>query len=194
MAYAPFDANKRVTFDLAQGRVTLGEGSGAPALLVPAEALASVCRIGGPSAFAAVGAAIGEPMGERIASRAGGSDALRAEPLETIVDHLGGELALVGLGALAAERWGRALVLAAEHAPFGADGSELLARVLERALSVASGRDLRCVSLGQDGSRARFLVTGPAAAGKVSDWLSSGKSWRDAIARLHEPAKASGEV
>src|SRR4051812_39599835 len=111
MAYAPFDATKRVTFDLAEGRVTLGErdGAAAPAVLVPAEALARACRAGGPPVSAALGAAIGEPIGERIASRAGGTDALRAEPLEAIVDHLGGEFALAGLGALAAERWGRAL-------------------------------------------------------------------------------------
>ena len=37
--------------------------------------------------------------------------------MEDVLDHLGGELALLGLGSLGLERWGRALVLTVEGAP-----------------------------------------------------------------------------
>src|SRR4051812_14422443 len=107
MPEARFDPSKAVTFDLASGLVHI---EGAPSrLLVPAEALGALCAAAGDGATAAFGRAIGVPMGRRIASRFAGDsadagDSVRKASVEEIVDHLGGEMAIAGLGSLAIER------------------------------------------------------------------------------------------
>jgi hypothetical protein len=192
MVVAPFDPSKSVTFDLAHGQVHL---DGAPSrVLVPAAGLLGICAAAGADATAALGRAIGESMGRRVASRfaasAEGSGGARAASLESVVDHLGGELALAGLGSFAIERWGRALVLVVDQSPLGAEGDGLLAAVLESAVGEATGRSVRTGLLGRDAVRARFLVAAAAALQKVKGWLEEGSSWGDALAKLHAPAPA----
>jgi hypothetical protein len=197
MAIGPFDPSKSITFDLTQGQVHL---AGAPSrVLVPASALVAVCSAAGSDATAELGRAIGDAMGRRVAHRfAGEGDgaSVRGATIELVVDHLGGELALGGLGSLQIERWGRALVLVVDQSPLGPQGDALLASVLESALSQATGRSA-CVSvLDRAAARARFLVASAAAIEKVRAWLREGTSWGDALARLHAtPAQdARGEA
>lgn len=176
--------------------------------MVPSDALVVLCEAAGPHAAAAFARAIGESVGARIAARlepvfrpapgAGGAAApaaaeadpgvgagVRAAPVETVVDHLGGELALLGLGTLALERWGRAMVLVVEGSPLGPSGDRLLESVLEAALAGAAGRAASVVQLERSGARARFLVTGSAAASRVRSWLGRGMPWVEAIVTLH---------
>jgi hypothetical protein len=186
MPEARFDPSKAVTFDLSSGLVHL---EGAPCrLLVPAVALRELCAAAGPSATAAFGKAIGVPMGMRLASRLsgeGGGEGVRASSIETVVDHLGGEIALAGLGSLELERWGHALVLVIDHSPLEDEGDALLEAVLAGALEAATGRPVRTLALGRDETRTRFLVAGVAAVEKARAWLASGVSWGEALARLH---------
>jgi hypothetical protein len=143
---------------------------------------------------------MGEAMGRRVAARlaapaagagaasaAGdaGARAVRAAPLETVIEHLGGELALAGLGSLAMERWGRAMVLVLDPCPLGADASGLLEAVLEGALEAAAGRPVRALVLDRDAGRARLLIAGGAAVARVRAWLAGGTSWGDALVKLH---------
>jgi hypothetical protein len=180
-----FDPSKAVTFDLAHGLVHL---DGAPSrLLVPAEALAALASAAGPEASAAFGAAIGEAMGRRVASRLG-EGGVAAAPIAAVVDHLGGELALAGLGSLGVERWGRALVLVVDQSPLGDGGDLLLEATLASALGAAAGKAARVLHLARDGVRARFLVGGDAAIEKTKRWLDEGVAWGDAIVRLHAPS------
>jgi hypothetical protein len=111
--------------------------------------------------------------------------------VESVLEHLGGELALAGLGSLGLERWGRALVLVVDQSPLGANGDPLLESVLAAAVEAAAGRSARAVLLGRDGVRARFLVTGDAGVAKVKAWLAEGSTWGDALVRLHAPARAN---
>jgi hypothetical protein len=181
-----FDPSKAVTFDLAHGLVHL---EGAPArLLVPAEALVLLAGAAGPEATATFGRLLGEALGLRVASRL----AAAAAPVEAVVEHLGGELALSGLGSLGLERWGRALVLVVDQSPLGAAGDGLLEAVLAGAVEAASGRDVCAVRLGREGVRARFFVGGVPGAVKLKGWLSQGLSWGDALVRLHTPAEDGG--
>jgi hypothetical protein len=108
--------------------------------------------------------------------------------VDTVVEHLGGELALVGLGSLGLERWGRALVLVVDQSPLGAEGDGLLEALLEGALEAAAGRAVRALRLGRDAVRARFLIGGAAGVEKVRAWLAEGVPWGDALVRLHAPA------
>jgi hypothetical protein len=104
--------------------------------------------------------------------------------LEEVLDHLAGELALLGLGSLGLERWGRALVLVVDGGPFGSQLDRLLGAVLEGALQRAFGRDCHAAQLMRDDRRARFLIASAASASKVSQWLGSGLSYGDALTRL----------
>ncbi len=175
-----FDPSKSVTFDLTHGLVHL---EGAPSrLLVPADALVALARAAGPGATATFGRALGEAMGRRAADRlsAGGAAAV-----EDVVEHLGGELALAGLGSLGLERWGRAAVLVVDQSPLGAEGDALLEGVLAGAIDAAAGRAVHVLCLDRDGVRARFLLGGAAGVEKVRAWLGEGVPWGEALVRLH---------
>lgn len=188
MSHPPFDPSRAVTFDFAHGQVHLED---APRrVLVPADALANLVAAAGTDAFVAFGRAMGETMGRRLSRRL--NDTTGAT-IDAVVEHLGGELALSGLGSLAAERWGRALVLVVDDSPLGASGDALLASILESALRAATGRDPRCVVLDRESARLRLLVVNHASADKVRAWLGGGKSWGDVLVRLHE-AEPRGEA
>ena len=189
MNHVPFDPSKAVTFDLARGLVQ-HEGA-PPGLIVPTEALAALARAAGPEAFQRFGAAIGAACGRRVASRLAAANGVRAAGVGAVVEHLGGELAVTGLGSLSVERWGRALVLVVDQSPLGAEGDALLESVLEAALEAAAGERPRVIVLARDGVRARFLVTGHAGADKVRAWLNDGVSWGDALVRLHGPSSVT---
>jgi hypothetical protein len=158
---------------------------------VSASALIALCQAAGPDATSTFGLAAGSAIGEAIARRfdRAGGDAKGAS-IESVIEHLGGELALAGFGALSIERWGRALVLVVDRGPGSADGDKVLAPLLASAVSKATKVEARCVRLSRDGDRARFLITGPKGADKVREWLMSGVSWGEALVRLHPGAQA----
>jgi len=188
MANPPFDASKAVTFDLSRGQI---QKEDEPRLLVSAKALLALCHAAGTDATSAfahtAGAAIGDAIARRF-ERAGGD--AKGAPIDSVVEHLGGEIALAGFGALSIERWGRALVFVVDRTTGGTDGDRLLAPLLASAISNATKVEARCVRLARDGDRARFLITGPKGAEKVRDWLLSGISWGEALVRLHPGAHA----
>jgi hypothetical protein len=188
MANPPFDASKAVTFDLSRGQIQKDDE---PRLLVSASALVALCQAAGPDATSTFGHAAGNAIGESVARRfeRAGSDT-KAASIESVVEHLGGELAIAGFGAMSIERWGRALVLVVDRGPGGADGDKVLAPLLGAAISKAAKVEARCVRLARDGDRARFLIAGPKGAEKVRSWIMSGVSWGEALVRLHPGAQA----
>ena len=120
MASPPFDASKAVTFDLSRGQIQKDDE---PRLLVSASALLALCQAAGVDATGVFARAAGDAIGRAIARRfeRTGSDA-RDASVETVVEHLSGELAVAGFGTLSAERWGRALVLVVDRGTGGAEG------------------------------------------------------------------------
>lgn len=180
MALPRFDPAHSVKFDLAAGTVQL-DGSG-PRLLVPPDALLDLCKHAGPESLRDFGRKLGTEVGRRMADQMG--SAATTAGLEGFVDHLGGNLALLGLGSISLERWGKALLFVVEHSPLGAAGGPLLGAVIEGALQRCLGRTTRAIVLGSDADPIRIFVTGPSAAEKVEKWLSQGTSWGDALARL----------
>lgn len=183
MSHPPFDPSSAVTFDLTHGQVHLED---APRrVLVPADALANLCAKAGDEALRDLGRAMGEPMGRRLSRRLGETS---GATIQAVLEHLGGELSLLGLGSLGLERWGRALVLVVDQSPLGEGADPLLASILEAALSAATGREPRCVVLERDGGRVRLLVVSEGTSAKVRSWLGSGTSWGDVLVRLHEAA------
>ena len=178
MAEPRFDPSNAVKFDLGRGQVDL---DGAPRMLVPVDALLVLCKGAGPEALRDFGRTLGTEVGRRVRERIKVDQA----SLESVVEHLGGDLALSGLGSLAIERWGRALVMTVSDSPLGADGDGLIASVLEGALQRGMGRDARVVKLERKNGLVRLLVTAPKTAEKVQSMLASGVPWGDLLAKLH---------
>ena len=175
----PFNPSSQVRFDIGRGQVSMdGDTS---RLLVPAEALLELCRAAGPEATKSFGRRLGTEIGRRVAARlAGGPE--RAS-LEAVVEHLGGDMALVGLGSLSVERWGAALVFRVRNSPAGS-ADALLAAVLEGALQRALSRDASLVPLERADGSVRLLVVRAETAQKVRGWLEGGVAWGEALSRL----------
>jgi hypothetical protein len=166
-----FNPSGSVSFDLVRGRVDCdGEH-----VLIAADALVNLCQAAGDEAISD----FGRRLGTSLASSA---------TLEEVLDHLGGQLALLGLGSLGLERWGRALVLTIDGGPFGQQLDRLLGAVLEGALQRGFGRDCRAAKLMRDDQRVRFLIASPSSANKVAEWLGSGLDYGDALTRLQGSA------
>jgi hypothetical protein len=183
-----FDPTKAVEFDLAHGAVTLRRSS--HRVLVPADALAALCDAAGEVATAELGEAMGEALGMSISSRmeamgGKGQEAVRNAPLSQMVDWLGGEVALLGLGCLSFERWGKAMIAVLDDNPAGAMGDGLFESLLASALTVASGREVGVVRVDRAGARARFLVSSPSVATAARAELKTGKGWGDVLVGLH---------
>ena len=174
----PFNPFQALVADLNRGALVVDSSSRA---LVPTAALLELCEAAGDEGMRNFGRAIGTEAGRRVASRLRTVD---TASIDSVVEHLGGELALMGLGNLALERWGRALVLRLTGSPFTAAGDALIAAVLEGAIQRGLGRDVSVLPVGSQGPHARFAVLSAATADKVSSTLKSGTSWADALAAL----------
>jgi hypothetical protein len=189
-----FDPSEAVTFDLQFGHIHL---DGAPTrVMVAAEALVSLCQAAGEEETAALGHSIGSAAGRRVAVRLAAGNAERHEAVrkasfEEVIHHLAGELALVGLGSLSAERWGKALVLIVDQSPLGDGGDGLLAEVLQAALLALTSQQVRVLKVQRVGVRARFLALSGAVVASVSERLRRGESWFALVASLHHGGQPS---
>lgn len=178
MDTSSFDPTRAVVFDLQRGQVTLQGRS--PVLVLAAEALAQLCGRLDAAALRQFGAVLGKQAGTRIRERIGSG-----ATLEGMVDQLGGEVSLAGLGALTIERWGQALVVRVEGCPLGAPGQDLMSAYVEAALQVAVDREVTALTLERGPESFRLLLCGKAGSARVKSWLSAGGSWGDALAALH---------
>jgi hypothetical protein len=179
-----FDPTHSLEFNLDRGSVKLS-GS-IERVLLPADALAALVRAADADTRRDFARRLGTEAGRRVAERLdanAGADA--------VVEHLGGEIALMGLGSIALERWGRVLVVTVSGSPLRAEGDEVLAGVIEGALQRGFGRTAAVVPLQRDDSLVRLLVVSPQTADRVRGWLGSGVSWGDALGRLNASEGAS---
>jgi hypothetical protein len=179
-----FDPTHSLEFNLDRGSVKLS-GS-LERVLLPADALSALVRGADTETKRDFARRLGTEAGRRVAERLdAGANA------EAVVEHLGGEIALMGLGSITLERWGKALVVAVQGSPLRGDGDEILAGVIEGALQRGFGRTAAVVPLVRDDSLVRLLIASPAAAERVRAWLGSGVRWGDALARLNAGEGAS---
>lgn len=188
MAEARFNPSHSVHFDFARGLVSLGAAGSR--LLLPAELLDALLVAVPEATRADVGQRLGIELGRRVLEHLGASPADAS--IEGVVEHLGGELALSGLGSLGVERWGQALIVTLSDCPLGATADPLVGWILEGALQRLFGRDVRAVPLGRIGAVARLLIVGPDTAAQVVGWLRAGASWTVALGRLHDSERHPG--
>jgi hypothetical protein len=185
MAEVRFDPAQSIQFDLARGRVALDTADSR--LLIPTAALMSLCQSAGQDAVRDFGRIVGAEAGRRVADRL--QRELETATVADLVEHLGGDLALIGVGSLGAERWGRALVLIIEDSPFAADGDAFLAALLEGALQRVFVRSVSVIALHRGERRSRFLVLNASAATAVRSWISNGVPWGDVLTKLNDSGK-----
>jgi hypothetical protein len=183
MAGPAFDPNGAVRFDIKSGAAS--DTRGTRLLLMPAAALEALERTT-PGALAYLGSELGKSCGARVAARLGGDGGVRAATLEVVVSHLAGELAIVGLGAVHIERWGRALVLVVTNPGVGSEG--FMGAALAGALFAATGREVSIAPLGREGTIARYFVGAQPTVVKARSLISQGKSWGDVLSALQKGA------
>ncbi len=174
-----FDPSYALEFDFGRGQVRMVNAG--ERVVIPSDALLALCHGTNDDVVRDFGRRLGTEAGRRMNDRLG--EAWQAS-LETVVEHLGGELALMGFGSLGLERWGHALVLSFRHSPLAPSGDFLLGAVLEGAMQRSFGRDVVAAKLMRDGDQVRFLIAGYDGANKVFGWLSEGVSWGDVLSRL----------
>jgi hypothetical protein len=174
-----FDPSYALEFDFGYGQIRVANAS--PRVVIPSDALLALCEGASVDALRDFGRRLGIEAGRTMNDRLG--EAWQAS-LETVVEHLGGELALMGLGSLGLERWGQALVLSFNHSPLGWAGDILLGFILEGAMQRSFGRDVVAVKLVREAAQVRFLIAGHAGAYKVNGWLSQGVPWGEVLGRL----------
>lgn len=178
MAAPSFDPTHAVRFDLSRGSVRTHRDDGR-VLLVPSAALDDLILSATPAAVEAFGRALGAAIGRRAAASMGDP---QGASVDVFVTHLAGEAAIAGVGALAVERWGRALVIVIEDSPLA---GTLLGPLVASALEVASGRRAWCTLLSRDDRVARVLAGSERAIGRVREWIASGIGWSEAVVKLH---------
>lgn len=194
--------NGAVRFDLSRGQVTMSEADAPGAArraVIPVDALVTLCQGVSGDALANFGRRVGDEVGRRVADRLGSE--LGSAGAQTIVDHLGGELALMGVGSLQLELWGRALVFAIDQSSvLGAvsrtselddAGALLIAFVVEGAIARGVKRDVAVLPISRGGDEVRLLICSAAARDRVSNWLSGGCHYGEALARLNESEGAA---
>jgi len=174
----PLNVTHAVRFELGRGRISLDGAE--PRLLVPADALRHLCASATPDGVKDFGRRIGTEIGRRVAERL-----TDKASVASMVEHLGGDLALAGLGSLGLEVWGRAMVFTVTDGPLEGDGDGLIAAVLEGALQRSLGRDAAVVPIARTDGKVRLAVVSPKTASQLRNWLSSGISWGDALTRLN---------
>jgi hypothetical protein len=185
---APFDSSRAVRFDLRQGTIEFSDRR--PHLLVPADDLVALAT-GGLSARA-LGQRLGASAMTRAAHRlnpsAGGRsarDIVRASELSSLVDQLGGELALLGLGNLRAECWGDVLLFVFDPCSLPQRGDELLVGAVEGAMSLATDERLKALVVDRSAELARIAVGSFAAISAVETLAKSGELFTEVVRALH---------
>jgi hypothetical protein len=180
MASVQFNPKGAVTFDVRQGSVTAQ--SDERLVLVSAAAIDAACKDLESTAIAALGHSIGRAAGERVAATHGGIEEAQKQGLGSILNHIAGELAVRGVGVLNVERWGRALLMVFDHASLS--NRQLLAAIVEAAVTAASGKSVSTVSL--SASPVRILVGNAATAERAYALTEEGFGYREVLVKLQE--------
>ncbi len=194
---ASFDAARSVRFDLARGHVELSDGE--PQVLIPLSALSTL--LAGACDGRALGRAVGVGAMGRVAMRllpkgSAGYDAreaVRRASLETVVDVLGGELAILGLGSLRIERWGDALLFVLDPHELDERSDDFVCGIFEGALSSTSDRDVSALVIDRSGTSLRVLAANPRAVAHAARLLKVGSFFTEIVSMLHDSSLAIEE-
>ncbi|MGA2450241.1 MAG: hypothetical protein ABTD50_16320 [Polyangiaceae bacterium] len=178
MAVLSFDCTHAVRFDLPRGTVH-AKGDAERIVLVPAAALDRLLREAPVAAAEEFATALGAAVGHRVLSRL--ADAQSAS-VDAFVTQWAGEAAMAGVGVVAVERWGRALIVVVSGSPFA---QSVLLAFVSSAIEAACGLRPACTLLADEQGTARIFVGSQAGVDRLRASLASGRPWADAIERLN---------
>jgi hypothetical protein len=199
---ASFDSSRAVRFDLREGTIFLADHE--PQLLLPLEEVLALAA--GARSLRALARGVGRRAMLRTAARLAGLDAtargggaetaqpppmdlLRSASLPDVVEQLGGELALLGLGNLRAETWGAALIIVLDPCSLDGRGDELVEGIVEGALGVATDQELSALVVDRQAGVVRVVVGQGGTIAQVRPLVASGAVFTDVVRALHgEPA------
>jgi len=180
MAEPSFDPGAFFTFDLRGGQVATRAGR--RVLVLSDTVLAPLVGAAVANGDLTVIRRLGRHIGEEIRSSLGG--ATDDVPVDVVLGHLGGVLALFGWGRIHIDRWGDALVARIEQAPMIDTEQLALAALLGGLFSSVTGRDVACVPVGEN---VEFILVAPAIAETVWGWARAGENVAGIVARLAVP-------
>lgn len=180
-------------FDLASGSVRLPTGE--PQVLLPASVVSAL--VSTAPASRDLGRLIGSEVAgrariRRAMSGATNEDTLRSLSLMDLVDLIGGELALLGLGNLRTERWGAALLFVLEPCSLDARADALLSGIVEGAVAASGGRDLRAVVVDREERTVRLLICNEVAMKKAETLRKQGVGFTGIVSQLQGVAEPRG--
>jgi hypothetical protein len=180
MSHPAFDAAGFVKFDLARGTI---RSPGDEALaLIPADVVSML----EPSEDLDIAARNwGALHGRRLAEVLAGSP--ESSPIELLAQYLGGSLTVAGLGRLAVEIRGDALMFRLstdDRAPSTAGRRALLAGFLAGYLEAVGPGAFGVVHIDGDATSDLFWAGNPDAARQVQSWIEQGISPTSAVDRL----------
>jgi hypothetical protein len=184
MSVQPFNPANAFRFDLGRGQIST-PGAG-PRVLLPVDSIGHLLGSLGEDARRDFGQSLGTELGRRAAERLG--DVRNASPND-VVDHLGGEWALMGLGSLGIELWGRALVFTVTGSPFGANGDEFIAAVAQGAVGRAMGRHAVVIPIHRDGDQVRLLAASMRASERARELLGQGRGYGEILEDINRSAE-----
>lgn len=176
-----FDPTRAIIYDLARGQ--LRDDEGASRLNLPAHLLLRLCEHAGTEGASEFARALGAELGRRVADKLGANK--DAANVEVWTEHLGGQLALVGLGDMKVEQWGRALVLRISGAPAGM--TKILEGVIEGALQRGLSRKATAIGF-ERGNETELLVVSDDVATHVRSLAQGGSSLGQVVEELHKGA------
>jgi len=184
MAEPSFDPGAFFTFDLRGGQVATRAGR--RVLVLSDTVLAPLVGAAVANGDLTVVRRLGRHIGEEIRASLGG--ATDDVPVDVVLGHLGGVLALFGWGRIHIDRWGDALVARIEQAPMIDTEQLALAALLGGLFSSVTGRDVACVPVGEN---VEFILVAPAIAETVWGWARAGENVAGIVSRL---SVAGGEA
>jgi len=176
-----FDPTRAIIFDIARGQMRDDEGS--ERLNIPAQALLRLLEQAGTDAQKDFAQSLGSDLGRRMVDRLGKN--LSDASLPLLTEHLGGQLALIGLGDLSIEQWGPALVLSVSGTPQGF--TPMTGQLLGAALQRVFSRQVQLVAF-EKGTTIAYLVVSEIAAARVAALKASGASLGQVIDQLQKGA------
>jgi hypothetical protein len=185
MSSTAFNPSNAFRFELGRGQIT-AQGAG-PRLLLPVDAVGRVLDSLSEEARRDFGHSLGTELGRRAAERLG--NVHDASP-NAVVDHVGGEWALMGLGNLGIELWGKALVFTVTGSPFGPSGDEFVAAIAEGAVGRAMGRHAVVIPIHRDADRVRLLASSARAAERARELLAQGRGYGEILEELNRSAES----
>ncbi|GAB4114218.1 MAG: hypothetical protein OHK0013_49210 [Sandaracinaceae bacterium] len=185
MAQPSFDPGAFFTFDVRGGQVQTRAGR--RVLILSDTVIAPLVGAAVANGDLTVVRRFGRHLGEEVRTSLGG--ALDDVPVDVVLGHLGGVLALFGWGRIHLDRWGDALVARVEHAPVIDTEQLALAALLGGLFSSVTGRDVACVPVGEN---VEFILVAPVIAETVWGWARAGEDVAGIIARLAPEAATAG--